>query len=298
VSELVKGIFGLLNDWRNMPNYQLERRLDIFFAYFLPIILKSMAGECGIDTEKHEYIIPEFPLWIGANAKGKKKDNKSKKELIPLPVVSDIEGKLSGFTITRHSKKVDYVVIDKTDATAYFIELKTTNESIDEQQAFNLAEIYNNEKKSWRNLVAEALYISERNNSYKPLINRLIKLEVIDALTPERFYLDVTKDKESPESLVLWSREITKKNDDVLALNLKIIPVFIIPSEKNTIFLNEDGTKAEKYKNIKIINFSDIISIINKEEVCPAWNVSCNSDTKCFCGLLKSIKTETDEGER
>lgn len=54
----IETIFKLLGDWYRFPKYQLERRLDIFFALYLPEILKS---KINIDID-YKDITPEFPL--------------------------------------------------------------------------------------------------------------------------------------------------------------------------------------------------------------------------------------------
>ena len=53
----VERIFGLLDKWRHLPEYQLERRADIFFALFLPEVLEK---HCGIKVK--DPFIPEFPF--------------------------------------------------------------------------------------------------------------------------------------------------------------------------------------------------------------------------------------------
>jgi hypothetical protein len=56
MGKVINKIFELLEDWGNLPAYQLERRADIFFAYFLPDIFKAEFYEEEIT------IVPEFPL--------------------------------------------------------------------------------------------------------------------------------------------------------------------------------------------------------------------------------------------
>ena len=51
-------IFELLDKWRHLPDYQLERRADIYFAMFLPDVLEARYGPCEI--------IPEFPRCVSA----------------------------------------------------------------------------------------------------------------------------------------------------------------------------------------------------------------------------------------
>jgi len=38
---IIDNLFNLLDDWRTLPAYQLERRADIFFALYLDKILES-----------------------------------------------------------------------------------------------------------------------------------------------------------------------------------------------------------------------------------------------------------------
>ena len=94
VESNIEDIFEILNIWMKFPNYQLERRADIYFAKYLPVIMK----ECdfiGEECIKREHIIPEFPL--------KHYDS-------------------------NRSNKVDYAVFG--EKALYFIELKTTMDYI------------------------------------------------------------------------------------------------------------------------------------------------------------------------
>ena len=84
--EIVK-IFGMLDDWRPLPAYQLERRVDPFFAMYLPHALEAC---CCVKIKK--YLIPEFPI--------KKEDN-------------------------NLSNKADYLAISKDCKRVFLIELKT-----------------------------------------------------------------------------------------------------------------------------------------------------------------------------
>jgi hypothetical protein len=62
-------IFGLLDDWRHLPCYQLERRADIFFAPFLPDFLE----QC-LHIRINPTLIPEFPLRQQGNNRSCKAD--------------------------------------------------------------------------------------------------------------------------------------------------------------------------------------------------------------------------------
>jgi hypothetical protein len=94
---MIQKIFGLLDDWRKLPAYQLERRADIFFAIYLDKIIKSKYNK----TVK--IIIPEFPVRAG--------------EVVVNHKRPDL------------SFKIDYAVLCDDDKTVYLIELKTDQSS-------------------------------------------------------------------------------------------------------------------------------------------------------------------------
>ncbi|MEA2710180.1 MAG: hypothetical protein QOF78_2781 [Phycisphaerales bacterium] len=80
-------LFSNLDKWRHLPNYQLERRLDIFFTPYLVDLLTAHVG-----TPLLPVIVPEMPL---------KRADSSK------------------------SRKVDYVLFAADGSAVYFVELKT-----------------------------------------------------------------------------------------------------------------------------------------------------------------------------
>ena len=84
----ISGLFGLLNRWRHLPGYALERRADIFFALFLPEVPKK---HCGIKVKRP--LIPEFPI-------GKKSNN-------------------------NEHKQADYFVLSECRQRGILVELKT-----------------------------------------------------------------------------------------------------------------------------------------------------------------------------
>ena len=54
-AKVLNGILSLLKENQKFPNYQAERRVDIFINYFLERILTKFLGE------KVKFICPEFP---------------------------------------------------------------------------------------------------------------------------------------------------------------------------------------------------------------------------------------------
>ncbi len=96
-------IFDLLDDWRHLPDYQLERRADIFFAAYLPGFLSDHFG-VAISPR----LIPEFPIHLATIRPGEIDDNRS--------------------------CKMDYLAIARDHSKAYFIELKTDPRSRRDKQ--------------------------------------------------------------------------------------------------------------------------------------------------------------------
>lgn len=86
-------IFGRMDAWRHFPNYQLERRADIFFALYLPEVLEAKLG-----FPVRPELIPEFPVRIGT-------------------IYPNIP--------TDKSYKIDYVALSSAADKAVFVELKT-----------------------------------------------------------------------------------------------------------------------------------------------------------------------------
>jgi hypothetical protein len=99
---LVDRVFDLLDDWRHLPDYQLERRADVFFADCLPAFLSWR-----LKLDIRSSLIPEFPVRIGT-------------------IYPTIPG--------NQSCKVDYLALDAAGRNAVFIELKTDSSSRREKQ--------------------------------------------------------------------------------------------------------------------------------------------------------------------
>ena len=97
----IERVFDLLDGWRHLPAYQLERRADTFFALFLPEVLTAYLSEQNFSVKVDPTLIPEFPI--------KKERN-------------------------NQSKNVDYFALSQDRKHAFLIELKTDMESLDRQR--------------------------------------------------------------------------------------------------------------------------------------------------------------------
>ena len=101
-------LFDRMNTWRHLPNYQLERRADLFFSLYLSEVLEAKLG-----FPVAEQIVPEFPVRIGT-------------------IYSDIP--------IDKSYKIDYVAMSADAEKAILVELKTEGSSRrDSQDKYLLA---------------------------------------------------------------------------------------------------------------------------------------------------------------
>ncbi len=96
MEEPIREIFANLDNWRHLPNYQLERRFDVFLT---PYLLRIVQAHTNVALDPT--IVPEMPL---------------KQER------------------TNLSDKADYVLFSADRRTAYLIELKTDCASIRAEQ--------------------------------------------------------------------------------------------------------------------------------------------------------------------
>ena len=104
--EAIEMMLKNLDDWRNLPKYQMERRVDLFFGL---VIRQIVAGHLGYDLERiHPLVIPEFPFRYNENG-----------------------------TDTNHTVNFDYVLFSGDLTTMYIVELKTDPDSYrDEQEKY------------------------------------------------------------------------------------------------------------------------------------------------------------------
>lgn len=100
-------LFDRMDSWRHLPDYQLERRADLFFSLYLPEVLEEKLGFAAMPR-----LIPELPLRIGA--------------LYPS-------------TNRNQSFKIDYLALSADAEQAVFVEVKTDGGSRRDEQDRYLA---------------------------------------------------------------------------------------------------------------------------------------------------------------
>jgi hypothetical protein len=98
-------LFGRMDAWRHLPDYQLERRADLFFSLYLAEALQAKLG-----FPIREQFVPEFPVRKGTIFPG-----------IPVKELNQ-------------SCKIDYLALSADSDKALLVELKTESLSRREDQ--------------------------------------------------------------------------------------------------------------------------------------------------------------------
>ena len=99
--ERIDQLFYNLRIWKQLPKYQAERRLDVFFGLYMEDILKECRSNL-FEEEDQLILVPEFPL----------QKNKSNNECT----------------------NIDYLVFNVTKKCVHAIELKTDTYSVNDDQ--------------------------------------------------------------------------------------------------------------------------------------------------------------------
>jgi hypothetical protein len=80
----IDALFDRMDAWRHFPNYQLERRADIFFSLYLPEVLQTKLG-----FPVRPELAPEFPVRIGTIYPNIPIDKSYKIDYVALSVAAD-----------------------------------------------------------------------------------------------------------------------------------------------------------------------------------------------------------------
>ena len=153
-------LFDRMDSWRHLPNYQLERRADLFFSLYLPEVLEEKLG-FAIMPE----LIPEFPIRIGT----------------VYPKIN-----------TNKSFKIDYLALSTDGKQAVFVELKTDGGSRSEKQDQYLAAA----KQTGLSALLEGLLTifkaTSAKRKYSHLLDSLARMDLIDI--PDTMYDILARD--------------------------------------------------------------------------------------------------------
>jgi hypothetical protein len=174
-------LFNRLDAWRHFPNYQLERRADIFFSLYLPQVLED---KLGFPIRKE--LIPEFPVHkVTIN-----KDHKDHKTV-----------------------KIDYIALSKNDESpikALFVELKTDVGSLKTSQTDYLKAARDVGLKELLKGLFEIYQATNSKQKYRCLLNYLLRLELLQ-IKSEKNHLIFPSYFEGIKDLSEWI-EITPRS--------------------------------------------------------------------------------------
>lgn len=107
-----------LKEWKGLPDYQMERRVDLFISLYLEEVLNAKYV-----CEDMKIVCPEFPVRaLKIIGSGKKWEN-------PELSLDDIKP-----VCTRHSTKIDYLCYSAEINSLYLVELKTDSASFEIKQ--------------------------------------------------------------------------------------------------------------------------------------------------------------------
>lgn len=204
----VSDLFGLLDRWRHLPGYQLERRADVFFALFLPEVLGKHFG-----IEISPILIPEFAIKKDSVAPGLVKNRRD-----------------------DTSKKVDYLALQKSPhgksaQQAFLVELKTDTASRSEEQDKYLGYAA---KAGLQELIKGVLEICSGNTRQKSKYVHLLYLLSKANLIEYEDNLFPVKSGKYSEALKRIKEKVGKRRDWP---SLKV--VYIQPELTETIDFNE-----------------------------------------------------------
>lgn len=147
-TEPISQLFDRLDAWRHLPNYQLERRADIFFSLYLSEVLEKKIGL----PVSHE-LVAEFPVRIGT--------------IYPhIP--------------TDKSYKVDYLAMSADGRQPVFVELKTEGDSRRVSQDNYLAAAANVGLGALLNGVVDIFRVTSSRRKYYTLLLQLQRMSLVE----------------------------------------------------------------------------------------------------------------------
>jgi len=201
--------FELLIDWKKLPAYRLEPRIDSIIGYYLPEIVGCKKGKKIIG------IIPEFPI---------------KKEESNL------------------SNKVDFLLISK-EGPHYLVEVKTDSKSLSEKQDDILKRAEKKELEELINEINSIYEASEEKGKYEHLIKKLEKLGIVKITKDEKnkfeFKFIAGKNKEIE---IIYVQPSNEKGDNHI-IDFKYISDWINKNKNDGDFENELCKALIEWKN-------------------------------------------------
>lgn len=142
--------FDMMIDWKKLPAYRAEPRIDSFIGFYLPEIASDFLND------KIDGIIPELPIRLGSIYKKHENTNYSDR-----------------------SYKVDFYLIGESRIN-YLVEFKTDSSSRRDTQDDYLFEAKNKKMNVIVDGILKIASVSSYKTKYSHLINKLKEIELLD----------------------------------------------------------------------------------------------------------------------
>lgn len=197
----INEIFTLLDKWKNLPSYQLERRVDIFFAIHLEKILEYKK-QVNIDL-----IIPEFPI--------RKGDLPHHPEFNKKPLLKP-----------NQSFKIDYLCYaSKPIPRIFFIELKTEMSSRNPKQDWYLEQASELGIKRILKGIHTIKENTKQSDKYENLIDMLKNIEQLQFdIKPGILYIQPSlKENDNQEEIIIFEEVIKALSNSEDTLTIRFI---------------------------------------------------------------------------
>lgn len=229
-SPTIERVFEVLDKWRHLPAYQLERRADIFFALYLPEVLGKHFG-----MKVDPLLVPEFPI-------KKKGDNTS--------------------------NKADYLALQESEGgepakQPFLVELKTDMASLTSSKAKNQKKLLEEAaEKDIEDLVCGVIDISKSKHAdrrkYIHLLWRLQELGLVSG---------VNKDVYTRAFPEVKPGDVPKVKSGVVTKGLAKVKVTVAAKgcpKPKVVYIQPESDSS--HKDIHYISFEDFAGIIERGE--------------------------------
>ncbi len=142
--------FEMMKDWKKLPAYRAEPRIDSFIGYFLPNFAADFLGD------EIKGIIPEIPIRLAT-----------------------VKPKHEGTNYADRSYKVDFYLLGSSGKN-YLVEFKTDSESRRDEQDKYLSEAQDIGMRGVVEGISKIARVSPYKKKYNHLLAKLATLGVLD----------------------------------------------------------------------------------------------------------------------
>lgn len=231
--DIVSRILSQVDEWRHLPAYQLERRVDVLFGMMLPTVI-------GVKFEVNPEdcrVIPEFPLH---------------------------KGKL-GIKKNNQSLNVDFAVFFEKEATKHLclVELKTDQKSIKVEQIETMEQAREAGARKLLVGLLEAANSSAEPRKYAHLIWKLHEIGCIELSDRDGFRNMPMKERRP--GLTGKTGQLNKTNVSKAWSDAVIDLIGIVPRE----LVKEKNIKAFEKEGFLHLTFDELAGIVREATVHP-----------------------------